>query len=133
MYDDSTVARAKELVCKNYGEKELDAKAGKFLLDSAAAHDDDDDEYIPKLFPVDVRPGDKVALCSIGTTTHAEDATKVVPTNERFWARVISATPCGKVTAWPQANLQWSDVSPDAPVWFPMHSIMAVERGALWL
>jgi len=55
-----------------------------------------------------------------------------VPAVERFWAHVVSVTPCGKVTAVPRARLHWSRVTPDQPILLPIEAVMAVKHGIYW-
>jgi len=53
-------------------------------------------------------------------------------TRESAWYRVVSVTPCGKVTAIPTVQLQWSPIGPDEPVLFDADSVLAMERGQHW-
>jgi len=124
-YDGSSVPRAPFLDCRSLHIEDesffsgLDAYTRRRLVRGAA-------ESIKK-----VRTGDEVVLCAIGTTTDPSDG-KTVPFRERFWARVLSATPCGKVNVMPLADLHWAPVKSTEPVWYHVGSTLAVKMGENW-
>ena len=102
LYDDSSMPRLQvPIECRTFTNKELTAEDIGFI-----------DNAQP--FPDSVRAEDLVALA----------------THQRFWARVLSVTPCGKVTAFPLSPL---DVVPsNTPILVSIKAVMAARRGANW-
>jgi len=80
----------------------------------------------------DLREDDDVVISVCGTTTDPDDPTKTIPFFERFWADVLSVTPCGLVTATPRSTLQWVDVSPSRPILFHADAVLARHKGHHW-
>ena len=124
-YDDSTVRRAPFLDCRSCGTLHIEDESFFSALDANIRR-----RLV--LLPKEVRTGDEVALCAIGTTTDPTDATKTVPYRERFWARVLSATPCGKVNVVPLADLHRAPVGRAEPVWYHVGSTLAAKLGENW-
>ena len=84
-------------------------------------------------FPHEVtrlRADDLIVLKANGTGV--DPGGQVVPAVERFWAHVVSVTPCGKITAVPRANLMWSSVGMDKPILVPIEAVIAVQHGMYW-
>ena len=133
LYDNSSINRAQKTidVC-SFAGKELDFGDINFF-----------DKYMEKLgspgyeaiefFPHDVtrvRADDRILLKANGSGV---DPTGVsVPAVERFFAHVVSITPCGKITAVPCARLLWAAVTPKTPILVPLEAVMAVKRGGYW-
>ena len=131
MYDGSEERRVQQPIeCEDYTSRNLCVDDVVFW----DAHFEEERPYDVHWFPFDehgkplVRADDEVAVKAIGHSTRGQLASM-----ERFWAHVVSVTPCGIVTAVPMATLYWQDVTPDMPIYFPVTAVMGSRHGAYWM
>ena len=103
LYDESSMPRLQvPIECRTFTNKELTAEDIGFMENAQP-------------FPDSVRAEDLVALAA---------------THQRFWARVLSVTPCGKVTVFPLSPLDM--VPSNTPILVSIKAVMAARRGANW-
>ena len=130
MYDESEVPRAPLMQSTFCGRRVPDQSLERVDLAFFDAYYEQANFAPLEMTPSHVRAGDCVVVRARGEITRGPNAGKYY--SERFWADVVSATPCGKINAISRNSLNNGPIEEGSAIWFPIGAVLAAKRGVNW-
>ena len=134
LYDDGPTQHQVEIACRAFPDKHNNMTPQEWAhLDSYMEHLGEPNYPVIHFFPDDsssIRADDRILMTALGEGVDRQG--KKCPAHERFWADVLSITPCGKITAISMNTLKWSAVAKHDPILVRVENVIASSHGEHW-